>query len=56
MIEEQGKKNCNNTFWKKSTADNRNLGDLNRQSNRQEKINTEKVSVGENDIKGKKEN
>ena len=36
-------------FLQKSTADNRNLGELNRKSNRQEKINTEKTSEGESD-------
>ena len=56
MIEEQEKKNYKSAFYKKNTADSQNLGDWNRQSNRQEKINIEKRSEGVRDIKVKKEN
>ena len=41
MMEEQEKKELEH-FLKKSTADSRNLGNWNRQSNWQEKINMEK--------------
>ena len=50
------KKQLQQQFLQKSTADSRNLGDRNRQSNRQDKINKEKRSEGENNIKDKKEN
>ena len=42
MIAEQVKKNYKTNFYKKSTADSRNLGYWNRESNRQEKINMKK--------------
>ena len=50
------KKTITTTLYTKSTTDSQNLRDENRQSNRQEKINMEKRSEGESDIKGKKEN
>ena len=50
------KKQLQQQFLQKSTGDSRNLGDRNRQSNRQDKINKEKRSEGENNIKDKKEN
>ena len=42
MMEEQEKKKELEHFLQKCTADSRNLGDWNRQINRQEKINMEK--------------
>ena len=56
MIAEQVKKNYKTNFYKKSTADSRNLGYWNRESNRQEKINMKKRSKWESNITGKKEN
>ena len=56
MIAEQVKKNYKTNFYKKSTADSRNPGYWNRESNRQEKINMKKRSKWESNITGKKEN
>ena len=56
MIEEQEIKNYNKTFYKKVASYSRYLAEtfeieIDKQSNRQEKINMEKTSEGESHIK-----